>query len=529
MIKEIRLLLFCVVSLLVCWCCSDDGKEDNIIPLELEISQESFRVTNAAVSVKLEITSNGDWELKRDAEWYDFSTATGSGNASVDIAIQANPGNLLRKGYIVLQGQGMEKKIILTQAALELEVDKGELSGGKGGDNFEVKVLSNGPWVVVKDSAWIHVEPAQGQDTGFFRVTLEPNPSFNRKGKIYVKSGAIARYIAIRQAGEQGGWYSDGEVRIYREEDAGNPIKLAFMGDGFIEDDLMIGGAYEQAMGEAIEAYFDVEPYKTYRNYFCPYIVYACSQERGASTLKPGGDMEVRKNTAFGVSITRGESGMKGDMDKIVRYARKIPEMNTEKAAIVVLSNDHRYAGTCFQWSNGQTVALVPMNRDLRPPGGVQHLVAHEAGGHGFGLLADEYSTNNANLPANKKGELENAHRNGMNLNVTATKDPANVFWHDFIERPGYELVDFFEGAFYYTKGVWRSEDRTCMVDNILYYSLACRLAIVKRIKSIAGEPFELDDFILKDIQKKPTPEQLTTRTLTPYRYPEPTPPVFVE
>lgn len=526
--KAIRLLFIYAISLAMCWCCSDDKKEEPVPPV-LEVSQESFRVSNDSVSILLEITSNGDWVLTGDDDWYKFSSASGTGDAVVNIAVRSNLGSMLRKGYLFVRGQGIEKKIVLTQAALSLEIKDAEYTAKSAGEEFEVKVFCNGHWMVGNDSAWIHVNPVSGNDTGSFRVRLDPNGLVNRTAKIYVKAGTIARYINIKQEGEQGGWHAEGEVRLYRQEDAGNPVKMAFMGDGFVEEELVIGGAYDQVMEEAIEAYFAVEPYKTYRNYFCPYIVYAYSEEKGASTRGTNGNIEKRKKTAFSVDIKSGETLMNGNMDKILRYARKVEGMKTEEAAIVVISSDSRYAGTCYQWENGQTVALLPMNRDSRPPGGLQHLVAHEAGGHGFGLLADEYSSHDATLPTSEKNSLENSYRYGMNLNVTASRDPETVFWHEFIGRPGYELVDFFEGAFYYSKGVWRSENRTCMVDNILYYSLACRLAIVKRLKAIAGEAFELDDFIAKDVQKQPSPEQLSTRSLTPYMYPEPTPPILMK
>ena len=169
------------------------------------------------------------------------------------------------------------------------------------------------------------------------------------------------------------------------------------------------------------------------------------------------------------------------------------------------------------------------MNRDLRPPGGFAHLVTHEGSGHGFGRLADEY-TGNGQIPQKAIEDLDKSHQQGQFLNVTTTKEATSVYWADFIGRTGYEGVGFYEGAHTYGRGVWRCEERSCMIDNIFYFSVACRLAIVKRLKEIAGEPFELEDFITRDIQKAPTPGQLAgTRSFVPDYYPSPTPPVFIK
>ena len=50
-----------------------------------------------------------------------------------------------------------------------------------------------------------------------------------------------------------------------------------------------------------------------------------------------------------------------------------------------------------------------------------------------------------------------------------------------------------------YTRGVFRSEQNSCMNNNIPYFSTISRESIVKRIKRYAGEPFDFEEFVRLD------------------------------
>ena len=245
------------------------------------------------------------------------------------------------------------------------------------------------------------------------------------------------------------------------------------------------------------------------------------------------GDKEVytsEKSTAFKVRKETGYSTlMNGDLNKIWEYAYKVPGYDGTKSTVVVVSNSTPYAGTCYHWGDGRTVSLIPMNRNPEPPGGFDHLITHESAGHGFGRLADEY-TGNGMIPGNKAQELANYQQSGQFWNVTTSQDPAQAYWGAFIGREGYEHVGFYEGAHLYDFGVWRCEQYSCMINNIHYFSVASRMAIVERLKTIAGETFDLEDFISKDKQKAPTTDQLNgSYTMPLYQYPPATPPIFVD
>lgn len=516
-----------VFSVFLCWNCSNDKEESRL----LEVTEKTYSVGAKESLLALQVNSTGEWSLSSKVGWCEVKSQTGFGDTRVEIKIRANVNDKARTGSLLLMGQDLQREIVISQAGLFLNVDTTTIMVGNQGDSSDIAVYSNGNWAVECNSDWLHISPVSGADTGSFRITVDPSNNVRQREVILnVKAGMIVRQVRIRQAPVDGNFHAHGELKLYRAEDEGNPVKLVFMGDGFIDEDMVEGGAYDLAMNEAIEAYLSAEPYKTYRNYFCPYIVYAVSNERGMTTLRSDGGVKVSKNTFFGLNMKENTTLMNANLDLVLSYARKVPGLITTKTSIVVVANDSRYAGTCYHWGNGQTVSLVPMNRDLRPPGGFDHLITHEGAGHGFGRLHDEY-TGNGQITGQAISDLGNSHNSGQFLNVTTSTDPATVYWHDFIGRPGYELVGFFEGAATYAKGVWRCEKESCMINNILYFSVACRLSIVKRLKSIAGENFDLGDFIARDIKKAPDPEQLATyqKDYVPYYYPAPTPPILVK
>lgn len=65
--------------------------------------------------------------------------------------------------------------------------------------------------------------------------------------------------------------------------------------------------------------------------------------------------------------------------------------------------------------------------------------------------------------------------------------------------------VDIYEGAFFHSRGVFRSEPTSCMHNNIPYYNAISREAMVKRIKKYAGEEYSFEDFKANDRESLPS------------------------
>ena len=157
-------------------------------------------------------------------------------------------------------------------------------------------------------------------------------------------------------------------------------------------------------------------------------------------------------------------------------------------------------------WPDGSAIAVCPMSDDAYPYD-FRGLVQHEAGGHGFGKLGDEYIYHNEFIEAceciccSHVKELNKAKSLGWFDNLSLNGDMNYVPWTHLIFHPKYSnVVDMYEGGFFHTRGVYRSEATSCMNNNIPYFSAISRQSIVERIMEYSGETFSLEDFYAKDV-----------------------------
>ncbi len=102
-------------------------------------------------------------------------------------------------------------------------------------------------------------------------------------------------------------------------------------------------------------------------------------------------------------------------------------------------------------WSDGSAIALCPVSRSSTEGSKYQNVIAHEAGGHGFGRLGDEYITNtNKTLPADSKNEVLEWSRYGFYSNIDVTSDPLEIKWKQLFQLTGDSRVGVYQGAYYY-------------------------------------------------------------------------------
>lgn len=163
-------------------------------------------------------------------------------------------------------------------------------------------------------------------------------------------------------------------------------------------------------------------------------------------------------------------------------------------------------------YGDGSALACCPVSTNAYPYD-FRGIVQHEAGGHGFGKLGDEYIYHNAFIQTCNCKDCEHPSGDddtkttygrmkaqGWFKNLSMTSDNTVVPWAHLIYNSKYsDYVDVFEGAYMHTRGVYRSEATSCMNNNIPYYSAISRQSIVERIKYCAGESFSLEEFYAKD------------------------------
>ena len=76
----------------------------------------------------------------------------------------------------------------------------------------------------------------------------------------------------------------------------------------------------------------------------------------------------------------------------------------------------------------------------------------------------------------------------------------SEVPWRHLIFHEKYKsIVDIFEGGYLHSRGVFRSEQTSCMDNGIPYYNTVSRESIVKRIMLYAGGEYSFEDFVKND------------------------------
>ena len=281
---------------------------------------------------------------------------------------------------------------------------------------------------------------------------------------------------------------------------------IVILGDGFNALDISEGKLLASAE-EAYGHFFDIEPYRTYKDYFNVYTAVSVSPESGIGSVNT--IIYNKFNTTAKGGVTLGGRNGESDDIMIMKYVGNAPgidEGNLNKTLVIMIPNTKDYGGICYMWDEGYAIAYCPMS-EYGYPTDFRGVIQHEAGGHGFGKLGDEYIYHNAFIDAcgctccGHVFEFNMAKGKGWYDNLSLTGKMSEVPWNHLIFHEKYSVfVDIFEGGFMHNRGVYRSEHNSCMNNMIPYYSTISRESIVKRIKAYAGEEYSFDDFVANDV-----------------------------
>lgn len=316
---------------------------------------------------------------------------------------------------------------------------------------------------------------------------------FKLKDKDYTTKCSVSQYDYE---------YGEDEIITIQKATKGNNggINLVFLGDGYNAKDIS-EGEYMKAMREQVDNFFGIEPYKTYRDYFNIYTAIAVSPETGIGTIN------TIRYAKFETTYTGGV-GLKCDYNAVFNYALRIPTVtkaNLNQSLIIITPNSTDYGGICQMWDDGSAIAFCPRST-YGYPLDTRGVLQHEAGGHGFGKLGDEYIYHNEFIDfctctcCGHTFEFNCAKALGWYDNLSLTGKMHEVPWSHLIFDERYSnRVDIYEGGFMHNRGVFRSELNSCMNNDIPYYSAISRESIVKRIKRYAGEEYSFEEFVKHD------------------------------
>ena len=282
-------------------------------------------------------------------------------------------------------------------------------------------------------------------------------------------------------------YYKNGDVLQLNSADSkyNTPFNIVILGDGYQMKDLQVGGKFETSARSAMDSFFAIEPYTTFKDRFNVYMVAYESVDEGTDIKSSG----INKNTYFG-------SYCQGGGNTAAYVADAAPVINAVKAVVgsadaqyyrsiaILLINTNEQAGSTgypfrdskSDFVNGYAsfaIAALAANST-----GTNGLIKHEAGGHAFGRLADEYYSGSETVTDAKKKELDDWHKKGWYWNVTSsTTDGYYKFTGD-----AYTGVGFVEGAWGYKYGLYCPTVDGMMQGNTGKFNAPCRHAIYHRI-----------------------------------------------
>lgn len=521
----LRYIIACLCSIVLFYSCSNDDDTEEDVYFNLSSSTVTVSSENSVREISIE--TNSAWNIPSELPgWLSITPKSGSaGQFAIQLHISRNESAEPRSCDIIFSYADDRKTLSVAQKAVEnLRFSSKDYQIEAEDTVLTIGVERNvgyGIELIHGSDAWAEVEDYSGNAEGTvaddiwakdFKLHIKENLTGEVRNTcivIYNKHYELSDTLCVAQKGGIKIHY-DGAWEQLQAAQSGS-VNLIVMGDGFIRKDMTLGGTYEQVMRQAVDNFFSIEPYTTYRNYFNVYMVAAESEEAGVG--EKGGVKSVRNK--FGTAFGSGTE-IVCNSDLILEYARKVEELPSDRPlSVIVVLNSTKYAGTTYMYSNGNSIALCPMSAK-DSPNDFEGLVHHEAGGHGFGFLCDEYIYYDRNIPEDEKRNIKEWQKLGFQMNLDFTDNLSAILWKDFIGQPGYEPVGAFEGGSQYQYGVWRPEKNSCMNNNIPYFNVQSRWNIVRRIMKLSGMDISVREFMEKDKPVYPS-EAVITRAASDF------------
>lgn len=520
-------VLFCLCVAMLSIAC-DNGNDAPPAPEEFKLSQDDFTVSRNGETIQVDVETNTAYTVEMpDKDWVN-EQETGSGVHTRYFVVDPNDTDDEREATITfVTKSGKRHPLTITQGEqltlytnalpsysynYETHTLTFDVSHTLG---FNVNISADATGWIVQDETPNTGTRALQETTVSFTIT-ENTGNKPRSGSITIFNGVEKRVVInVDQNCYVSEDYSkDGHVTIVQEATAGNGIDIVFMGDGYT-DKLIADGTYMNTMNKIVGYYFDVEPHKSFREMYNVYIVTVVSEVADGF----GTSSTDESRTALKGWLGNGTS-IGGNNTICMDYAEKALTTNTsermnEALVVVVLNKVDDRSGTCYwgagggpasDYSRGWAIAYQSLSfsdNDLKG------LIQHEAGGHGFAKLHDEYVVNTYGAIPQNERDMRVSYQNnfGWYKNIDFTNDPATVRWAHFMSDGRYnsantgESIYFYAGALY-TSGIWKSTIGSIMNTNFGRYNAISREAIYYRLHKLAyGQSWQYnyEDFVAYD------------------------------
>lgn len=360
-------------------------------------------------------------------------------------------------------------------------------------------------WKVIHKPDWCNLSHTSGTGKVTLKLTVgqmqQGSPTRRDSIVFSMPSKGITTYCTVVQKDYE---YAENQVVKIQEHTKGRGINVIFVGDGY-DADALAAGEFMDLVRLQTEYFFGVPPFDRLREYFNVYAGIALSQEKGINTAN------TYRNTKFG-TLYGGTSSCKNDGLRLVPDDTRIFDYLTEELTdspvnssnlqntlIILVPNTDEYNGITYLYNDNRAISICPPSRQAYPLD-TRGVLQREACGFGFGKLANEAVTKNAYATQSVVETINNAHNMGWFKNVSVTGKMDQVPWRHLIFDTRYsDYVDIFEGAYEYSRLLYRSEASSCMSIGIPYFNAISRQTITERVMKLAGESFSLNDFFEND------------------------------
>lgn len=484
-----NILLFILILLI-------SGCSQKEIEPSFSLQEETSSITLASAASSqtvIRFTSTREWKASTSSEWLLISPTSGEAG-TYQMALTASSKNNSknsRTATVNLVSAGLTQSFTVTQSPAEyVELEQTAYYTEAQGGSLQIKFttnLSTDELAIYGTASWL-TQPANSRTDQAYVVNLTVLPNDDDKERTaylyFCKTNdeeeEILNSVTIIQEGTDTNtstdYSADKTVRILQRATQGNGLPIVLMGDGFLDTDI-VNGTYDEVMNKAMENLFTEEPLKSLQSYFNVYSVMAVSRSNKFDGY----------NTAFQCQMEGGMSTLiTGNDENVIDYIQCVEGIDVSETLTVVVLNSPLYAGTTYfgYYSENQVtelaIAYCPIIYNLENDSFRQVLV-HEAVGHGFAKLEDEYSyEENGKMPSDEINDVKMLQSYGWAQNVDFTQDENTILWSSFLNDSRYssEGIGIYEGACTYMSGVYRPTEDSMMNTNTCGFNAPSRKAI---------------------------------------------------
>lgn len=484
-----NILLFILILLI-------SGCSQKEIEPSFSLQEETSSITLASAASSqtvIRFTSTREWKASTSSEWLLISPTSGEAG-TYQMALTASSKNNSknsRTATVNLVSAGLTQSFTVTQSPAEyVELEQTAYYTEAQGGSLQIKFttnLSTDELAIYGTASWL-TQPANSRTDQAYVVNLTVLPNDDDKERTaylyFCKTNdeeeEILNSVTIIQEGTDTNtstdYSADKTVRILQRATQGNGLPIVLMGDGFLDTDI-VNGTYDEVINKAMENLFTEEPLKSLQSYFNVYSVMAVSRSNKFDGY----------NTAFQCQMEGGMSTLiTGNDENVIDYIQCVEGIDVSETLTVVVLNSPLYAGTTYfgYYSENQVtelaIAYCPIIYNLENDSFRQVLV-HEAVGHGFAKLEDEYSyEENGKMPSDEINDVKMLQSYGWAQNVDFTQDENTILWSSFLNDSRYssEGIGIYEGACTYMSGVYRPTEDSMMNTNTCGFNAPSRKAI---------------------------------------------------